>query len=194
VSSRRQSELGGCGPGPIFKPRNAASQGSSSYSFFQFSTPKKMEKAMKFEIPKLPIRISTILTAILLSATSACALNEPKTDAGKGPQDTKITPLMSKEFANIAGKEGLMITVEYAPGASTAKHRHDAHTFVYVLEGAIVMQAEGGQPVTLGPGETFYETPDDVHAVSKNASTTKPAKFLVFMVKDKGAPPVVPVQ
>ncbi len=87
-----------------------------------------------------------------------------------------------------------MITVEYAPGASTPKHRHDAHVFGYVLEGSIITQAEGGQPVTLGPGQTFYETPSDIHAVSKNASATKPAKFLVFLVKDKGVPPVLPAQ
>ena len=81
-----------------------------------------------------------------------------------------------------------MVTVEYAPGASSAEHRHNAHTFVYVLEGSVVMQVKGGKEVTLGPGQTFYESPDDIHSVSKNASATKPAKFLVFMVKDKGAP------
>ena len=86
-----------------------------------------------------------------------------------------------------------MLIVEYAPGGSSAKHRHNAHTFVYVLEGSIVMQVEGGATVTLGPGQTFYESPDDVHAVSKNASDSRPAKFVVFFVKDKGAPPVVPV-
>ena len=149
---------------------------------------------MKVELQNLPIRIATLASVLLLSATSACAQNEPKPDGAKSAQDAIITPLMSKEFANIAGKEGLMITVEYAPGASSPKHRHDAHTFVYVLEGSIVMQAEGSQPVTLGPGQTFYETPTDIHAVSKNASATKPAKFLVFMVKEKGAPPVLPAQ
>ena len=149
---------------------------------------------MKFEIQNLSVRIATLASVALLSATSACAQNESKPDGAKSAQDTIITPLMSKEFANIPGKEGLMITVEYAPGASTPKHRHDAHTFVYVLEGSIVMQAEGGQPVTVGPGQTFYETPTDIHAVSKNASATKPAKFLVFLVKDKGVPPVLPAQ
>jgi quercetin dioxygenase-like cupin family protein len=149
---------------------------------------------MKFEIQNLSVRIATIVSVLLLSATSACAQNESKPDDAKGAQDTIITPLMSKEFANIPGKEGLMITVEYAPGASTPTHRHDAHTFVYVLEGSIVMQAKGGQPVTIGPGQTFYETPQDIHAVSKNASATKPAKFLVFLVKDKGVPPVLPAQ
>jgi quercetin dioxygenase-like cupin family protein len=101
---------------------------------------------------------------------------------------------MGKELAGLAGKEGVMLTVEYAPGASSGKHRHNAHTFVYVLEGAIVMLVEGGEAVTLGPGQTFYESPDDIHLVSKNASDSQPAKFLVFFVKDKGAPPVVPVQ
>ena len=149
---------------------------------------------MKFEMPHRLVRSATVVTVLLLSATSACAQNESKPDGAKSAQDTIITPLISKEFANIAGKEGLMITVEYAPGASSPKHRHDAHTFVYVLEGSIVMQAEGGQAVTLGPGQTFYETPQDIHAVSKNASATKPAKFLVFLVKDKGVPPVLPAQ
>src|SRR5437016_5032222 len=109
-------------------------------------------------------------------------------------QETKVTPLMNKDLAGIAGKEGSMVTVEYAPGASSSEHRHNAHTFVYVLEGSVVMQVKGGKEVTLGPGQTFYESPDDVHAVSKNASSTKPAKFLVFFVKDKGAPATVPAK
>jgi quercetin dioxygenase-like cupin family protein len=82
--------------------------------------------------------------------------------------------------------------VEYAPGGSSDKHKHNAHTFVYVLEGSIVMQVEGGKEVTLSPGQTFYESPTDIHSVSKNASSTQPAKFLVFMVKEKGAPLVLP--
>src|SRR6185369_15034499 len=109
-------------------------------------------------------------------------------------QNSKATPLMTKELAGLAGKEGVMLTVEYAPGASSTKHRHNAHTFVYVLEGSIVMQVEGGKETTLGPGQTFYESPDDVHSVSKNASNTQPAKFLVFFVKDKGAPASTPVK
>ena len=109
-------------------------------------------------------------------------------------QDTKVTPLMTKDLAGLAGKEGTMVTVEYAPGASSAEHRHNAHTFVYVLEGSVVMQVKGGKEVTLGPGQTFYESPDDIHSVSRNASTTKPAKFLVVFVKEKGAPGTVPVK
>jgi quercetin dioxygenase-like cupin family protein len=97
--------------------------------------------------------------------------------------DAKVTRLMMKDVAAIAPKSATMVTVEYPPGGSSPEHRHDAHTFVYVLEGSIVMQVKGGKEVTLGPGETFYESPTDVHSVSRNASNTKPAKFLVFLVK-----------
>ena len=109
-------------------------------------------------------------------------------------QDAKVTPLIAKDLAGIAGKEGTMVTVEYPPGGKSAEHRHNAHTFVYVLEGSIVMQVKGGAEVTLGPGHTFYESPDDIHTVSRNASTTKPAKFLVFFVKEKGAPATAPAK
>ena len=107
-------------------------------------------------------------------------------------QDAKVTPLISKDLASTAGKEATMLTVEYAPGAASASHRHNAYTFVYVLEGSVVMQVKGGKEMTLGPGQTFYESPDDIHTVSRNASATKPAKILVFFVKDKGAPATVP--
>ena len=107
-------------------------------------------------------------------------------------QEAKVTPLLSKDLTNLPGKEGLMITVEYPPGSSDPIHRHNAHAFVYVLEGSIVMQVRGGKEVTLTPGQTFYEGPDDVHVVGRNASKTKPAKFVVFLVKDKDAPVVVP--
>ena len=103
-----------------------------------------------------------------------------------------VTPLIAKDLIGIPGKEATMVTVEYAPGGSSAEHRHNAHTFVYVLEGSVTMQVKGGKEVTLGPGQTFYESPEDVHTVSKNASGTKPAKFLVFFVKDKGAPATAP--
>ncbi|MGA8222175.1 MAG: cupin domain-containing protein [Candidatus Acidiferrales bacterium] len=109
-----------------------------------------------------------------------------------GPEEAKDTQLFSKDLPDIPGKEGLMITVEYPPGASDPIHRHNADAFVYVLEGSIVMQVRGGKEVTLTPGETFYEGPSDVHVVGRNASQTKPAKFLVVMVKDKGAPVFVP--
>src|ERR1041384_6323207 len=89
-------------------------------------------------------------------------------------QETKVNPLMAKDLAGLIGKEAVMLTVEYAPGASSSKHRHNAHTFVYVLEGSIVMQVEGGKETTLGTGQTFYESPEDIHTVSKNASTSQP--------------------
>lgn len=108
--------------------------------------------------------------------------------------ETDIKPLITKELADIAGKEGVMLTVTYAPGAKGSPHRHNAHTFVYVLEGSIIMQLKGKEPVTLKPGDTFYEDPNDVHLVGKNASDTEPAKFLVFFVKNKKADLVVPVK
>ena len=108
------------------------------------------------------------------------------------PKDAKVTPLLSKDLTDFPGKEGLMITVEYPPGGSDPIHRHNAHAFVYVLEGSIVMQVRGGKEVTLTPGQTFYEGPSDVHGVGRNSSQTKPAKFVAFLVKDKGAPVLVP--
>jgi quercetin dioxygenase-like cupin family protein len=125
--------------------------------------------------------MTRVLIAICLAAGAAAA------------QDAKVTPLMTQELAG-AGKEATMITVEYAPGGSSAEHRHNAYTFVYVLEGTVVMQVKGGKEVTLGPGQTFYESPEDVHTVSRNGSTAKPAKFLVFFVKQKGVPTTVPAK
>ena|SRR5436309_4405236 len=107
-------------------------------------------------------------------------------------QEAKVTELMSKDLTEFPGKEGLMITVEYPPGSVDPIHRHNAHGFIYVLEGSIVMQVRGGKEVALTPGQTFYEGPNDVHVVGRNASKTKPAKFVVFFVKDKGAPILVP--
>ena len=109
-------------------------------------------------------------------------------------QEPKVTSLMSKELPESPGREALMITVEHAPGGSSAIHRPNAHACVYVLEGSVVMQLKGGQQVTLTPGQSFYEGPDDVHVIDRNASSTQPAKFLVVLIKDKGAPAVVPVQ
>jgi quercetin dioxygenase-like cupin family protein len=121
---------------------------------------------------------------VLLCLTSGTAMAE----------EPKVTSLMSKDLAESPGREVLVITVEHAPGGSSAIHRHNAHAFVYVLEGAVVMQLKGGQQVSLTPGQTFYEGPDDVHVVDRNASATNPAKFLVFLIKDKGAPALVPVE
>lgn len=107
-------------------------------------------------------------------------------------QEAKVTPLLSKDLTNLPGKEGLMISVEYPPGSSDPIHRHFAHAFVYVLEGSIVMQVRGGKETTVTAGQTFYEGPGDVHVVGRNASQTEPARFVVFLVKDKGAPVLVP--
>ena len=109
-------------------------------------------------------------------------------------QEAKLAPLMSKDLTECPGKEGVMITVAYPPGHSDQVHRHNAYAFVYVLEGSVVMQVRGGKEVTLAPGQTFYEGPDDVHVVGRNASKSKPAKFVVFFVKDKGAPITVPAK
>jgi quercetin dioxygenase-like cupin family protein len=119
----------------------------------------------------------------------ACLMSGPL-----AAQEAKVTQLFSKDLANLPGKEGLMITVDYPPGSSDPIHRHNAHAFVYVLEGSIVMQVRGGKKVTLTPGETFYEGPNDVHVIGRNASKAKPAKFVVFLIKDKGSPVLVPAK
>jgi len=109
-------------------------------------------------------------------------------------QEPKVTSLISKELKDIPGKEVLMITVEYPPGGADPIHRHNAYGFIYVLEGTVIMQVEGGKSVTLTAGETFYEGPKDVHVIGRNASSTKPAKFLVFLLKEAGAPALIPVK
>jgi quercetin dioxygenase-like cupin family protein len=129
----------------------------------------------------------TLLVLLVLTAGTLMAQQPTAKEAG-------VTPLMSKALADNPGKEVEMITVEYAPGGTDPIHRHNAQAFVYVLEGTIVMQLRGGKEVTLNPGETFYEGPDDVHVVGRNASSTKPAKFVVFLIKKKGAPILVPAK
>lgn len=108
--------------------------------------------------------------------------------------DAVVTALMQMELSDIDGKEVLVITVEFPPGGADPVHRHDAHGFIYVLEGSIVMRVKGGKEVTLTPGQTYYEGPDDVHTVGRNASNTQPAKFLVLLLKNTGAEPVLPAQ
>jgi quercetin dioxygenase-like cupin family protein len=109
-------------------------------------------------------------------------------------QEAKVGELAKRPLPDFPGKEVLMITVDYPPGSSDPIHRHNAHAFVYVLEGSIVMGVKGSQPVTLGPGQTFYEGPNDIHTIGRNASKTKPAKFLVFLIKDQNAPVLIPVK
>ncbi|SHH80065.1 cupin domain-containing protein [Pollutimonas bauzanensis] len=112
--------------------------------------------------------------------------------ADAAPPEAIVTQVMEKPLDDYPGKEALMITVEYPPGAADPVHRHHAHGFIYVLEGSIIMQLRGGQEVALTPGQSFYEGPNDVHTVGRNASQTRPAKFLALLLKDKGAPILVP--
>ena len=114
--------------------------------------------------------------------------------AGAAAHASSVAPLFAHDLIGVAGKEGAMLTVELAPGEASPVHRHNANVFVYVLEGSIVMQVKGGAPVTLHPGQTFYEAPSDIHVVGRNASRTRPARFLAFFVKDKDAPAVVPAE
>ncbi len=122
--------------------------------------------------------------ALLLCPLLACADGIAPLSA----ETETVTQLINRDLIGVRGKEVLMITVAYLPGGASLPHRHDAQVFVYVLEGAITMQLQGGHAVTLRPGSTFYEGPGDIHQVSANASTTAPAKILVFMVKDKAKP------
>ena len=135
---------------------------------------------------------NTKLMLILLFLIAGKVMAQQPAITPRAPEATVI-PLMSKDLREVPGKEVSMITVKYPPGSIDPIHRHNAHAFVYVLEGSIVMQVKGGKEVTLTPGQTFYEGPDDVHVVGRNASSTKPAKFVVFLIKDKGAPVLVPL-
>ncbi len=127
---------------------------------------------------------TTLVALALLCLMTGTAMAQPPT----------VTSLMSKDLPEQPGKEVLTIIVEHAPGGSSPSHRHNAHAVVYVLEGSVVMQLKGGNEVTLTAGQTFYEGPNDVHVVDRNASSTKPAKFVVFMIKGKGAPALVPAE
>ena len=125
-----------------------------------------------------------LVITILLGFTAPAATQEPP----------KVTELFSHDLSDIAGKEATMLLVEYPPGGADPVHRHDANAFVYVLEGSIIMQLKGSDPVTLRPGQTFYEGPDDIHVVGRNASKTEPARFVVVLIKSKGAPDLIPVE
>lgn len=128
------------------------------------------------------------MLALAFLMTSPLILTRPL-----NAQET-ITPIMSHALAEVSGKEVLMYTVDFPAGFSSPIHRHDAQVSVYVLEGTVVMQVKGGKELTLGPGQSFYESPDDIHVVSRNASSSKPAKFLVFLIHKKDAPLVIPAQ
>ena len=146
--------------------------------------------------PNRSAKVATV-AALLLCGIGVLALSLPNAaagDASANDKEAKVTPLFSKDLTDFPGKEGLMLMIEYPPGSSDPIHRHNAHGFIYLLEGSIIMQVKGGKEVTLTPGQTFYEGPEDVHVIGRNASQTKPAKFLVFFVKNKGAPILEPVK
>ena len=130
------------------------------------------------------------LVAILFIVASFAAGTLLADEAG---HDVNVTPLMQQALPDFPGKEGLLLLVEFAPGHVDPPHRHDAHVFVYVLEGSVEMGIAGGKPVVLKKGQTFYENPQDVHPTGRNLSKTKPAKLLVFFVKNQNTPPVLPV-
>ena len=146
---------------------------------------KKIRAAEPVGLLRLTLIVCTLIAALGVDLAMA-ATTEPK--------EAKVTELMSKDLTDLPGKEGLMLLIEYPPGSTDPIHRHNAHGFIYVLEGSIVMQVRGGKEVTLTAGQTFYEGPEDVHVVGRNASQTKPAKFVVFFVKDKGAAVLVPTK
>lgn len=132
-------------------------------------------------------KILSLAAALGMTAVILASGNSYADESG-----VKVTPLMQKALPDLPGKEGMLVAVEFAPGYSDKAHRHDAHVFVYVLEGEVEMQVAGGQSVKLKAGDTFYENPDDVHTVTTNLSKTKPAKFLAFFVKNQNTPPVLP--
>jgi quercetin dioxygenase-like cupin family protein len=126
-----------------------------------------------------------LLTPVLL--LSACTA-----EAKQIAPAAIVNQVMAKELADYPGKEVVMLTVVYPPGSVDPVHRHDAHAFVYVLEGSIVMGVRGGKTVTLTPGQTFYEGPNDVHTIGRNASRTMPATFGVVLLKDRTKPVAIP--
>jgi quercetin dioxygenase-like cupin family protein len=138
------------------------------------------------------IKNEMIMLVLLVLMTPGVLMAQEPAAITQAPQAV-VTSITSKDLPDFPGKEALMILVEYPPGSVDPIHRHNAHAFVYVLEGSIIMQVKGGKEVTLTPGQSFYEGPKDVHVVGKNTSSTKPAKFVVFFIKDKGAPALVPV-
>jgi uncharacterized protein YbjT (DUF2867 family)/quercetin dioxygenase-like cupin family protein len=164
------------------------------------TTTQKTEKSsapaanLSAKAAKVLLLCGIVLAALPLRDVSAedSPTDKSKVAATTEPQEAKVTELFSKDLPDLPGKEGLMLLIEYPPASSDPIHRHNAHGFIYVLEGSIVMQVRGGKEVTLTPGQTFYEGPEDVHVVGRNASKTKPAKFVVFFVKNKGAPVLVP--
>ncbi|KAI3600131.1 hypothetical protein D8I24_4519 [Cupriavidus necator H850] len=134
--------------------------------------------------------MKTVISVAAALVLSCLTVAQP---AAAAPE-ASVTPLAKEALPEYPGKEAEMIIVEYPPGSADPVHRHDAHAFVYVLEGSIVMGLKGGKEVTLKAGDTFHEGPNDIHTVGRNASKTQPAKFVVFLIKNKGAPILTPVK
>ena len=139
---------------------------------------------------KAMLALAFLITSTLIPTST---LTAQKAVMPPTPTET-ITPLITKDLAVLPGEQVLMYTVDFPPSFSSPIHRHNAQVSVYVLEGSVVMQVRGQKELTLGPGQTFYEDPSDIHVVSRNASSTKPAKFLVFLINKKGAPLVIPAR
>ena len=145
---------------------------------------RKFPIQSRWQLAAVSVGLAGLLSGVFLAKRAFAAPTRP---------EPIVSELMTKALPDIPGKEGLLLSVIYPPNGVDPVHRHDAHGFIYVLEGSIVMQVKGSAPVTLGPGQTFYEGPNDIHTVGRNASSTKPAKFLVVIVKNKGVDAVLPV-
>ena len=145
-------------------------------------------RSIKLTAPLAFLVLGGVVVVSFMSGAQAAQV-QPEAQAAPG---AKVTQLISENLSDLPGKEGVMITVEYPPGGSDSIHTHNADVFVYVLEGSVVMQLRGGEETALTPGQTFHEGPKDVHVVSRNASATEPANFVVFLVKDIGAPVLLP--
>jgi quercetin dioxygenase-like cupin family protein len=146
-------------------------------------------KAQRMTSSKLMLAVAFFIASILTTTRALKA----QTSVTPGAHET-ITPLITKDLAKFPGEQTLMYTVDFPPGFSSPVHRHDAQVFVYVLAGSVVMQVRGQKALTLGPGQSFYEDPNDIHIVSRNASKTKPAQFLVFLIHKQGVPLVIPAK
>jgi quercetin dioxygenase-like cupin family protein len=152
-----------------------------------------MQTRLEAQLMKSSKRLSVLAFLIATTVITTGTLMAQKAVAPPTAHET-ITPLITKGLAGFPGEQALMYTVDFPPGFSSPIHRHNAQVSVYVLEGSVVMQVRGHKEVTLGPGQSFYEDPDDIHVVSRNASSTKPAKFLVFLINQKGTPLMIPAK
>jgi quercetin dioxygenase-like cupin family protein len=139
---------------------------------------------MRHATPELRALLLTTIPVLWLALN--CAAGTALADEAK-PEEI-VARLLTQPLPDMPGKEIVMLTVEYVPGGASLPHRHDAHVFVYVLEGEFRTQIAGHDPVTLKAGQVFYESPQDIHQTSANASQTKAARILVFALKDKNKP------